>query len=176
MNLPLATAFISFYKVFYFTMLIEPGFLPPPSASPSIFLCICFPLRPLMILLESRSVTMFVYFLTFVLCASSSAFTNYFAIYSALSPTFIRFSWVSNGWRVCVWNWPCICSESEGFYLSGCYINHQIFSARRDPWPLTRWKEFAHVYHVRNGCQIKYTNTTFPLWSIPHYHLKVWGW
>jgi len=65
MNLPLATAFISFYKVFYFTMLIEAGFLPPPSASPSIFLCICFPLRPLMIQPESRSLAMFVYFLIF---------------------------------------------------------------------------------------------------------------
>lgn len=86
MNLPLATAFISFYKVFYFTMLIEPGFLPPPSASLSIFPCICFPLRPLMILLESRSVTMFVYFLTF---ASLSAFTDLLFILCFLLHLFI---------------------------------------------------------------------------------------
>lgn len=91
MNLPLATAFISFYKVFYFTMLIEAGFLPPPSASPSI----CFPLRPLMNPPLCYDVCLFPYF-CFV-CIFILLLLIIVLFYSVHSPPFIPFSGACDG-------------------------------------------------------------------------------
>ncbi len=147
MNLPLATAFISFYKVFYFTMLIEAGFLPPPSASPSIFLCICFPLRPLMILLFCYDVCLFPYF-CFVCIVILLLLIIVLFILCILLHLFLSLELVMVEVRS---------SECEGFYLWGCNINHQMFSARHDPWPLPLSKELVHIYQrmEQNGSQIK---------------------
>lgn len=162
MNLPLATAFISFYKVFYFTMLIEAGFLPPPSASPSIFLCICFPLRLLMILPLCYDVCLFPYF-CFVCIFILLLLIIVLFILCILLHLLISLELVMVG----VWG-----SECEGFYLSGCDINHQMFSARNDPWPLPLSREFVHIYQgtEQNGSQI---NSGIPLTLLLHIYIWV---